>query len=287
MGLLRRAEAKGSQLLGDEGLDAKHDELPARSGTRVAHVARVTNYWMGGRSNFAADRQLARELMAADPEVVASVRSNRAFLRRVVRYLAADAGIDQFLDVGTGIHTAGNTHELAQRIAPAARIVYVDNDPIVLAHARTRLTGDAPGATACIEADLRNTDVILRESAGILDFMRPMALLLSGILDCIPDADDPQGIVTKLAAALPAGSYLVISHPASDIHPDATAKGAALMSRALMRDVTFRPRDDVLRLFGGLDLLDPGLVPVNQWRHGPGGGGQKALPIWVGVARKP
>jgi hypothetical protein len=273
-------------MLGDEGLDAKHDES-ARSGTRVAHVARVTNYWMGGRSNFAADRQLARELMAADPEVVASVRSNRAFLRRVVRYLAADVGIDQFLDVGTGIHTAGNTHELAQRIAPAARIVYVDNDPIVLAHARVRLASDSPGATACIEADLRHTEVILHESAGILDFMRPMALLLSGILDCIPDADDPRAIVATLAAALPAGSYLVISHPASDIHPDSMAKGAALMSRALMRDVTFRSRGDVLRLFGGLDLLDPGLVPVNQWRPGPGGGSQKALPIWVGVARKP
>ena len=126
----------------------------------------------------------------------------------------------------------------------------------------------------------------MHESAEILDFRRPVALLLSGILDCIPDADDPRGIVAKLAAALPAGSYLVISHPASDIHPDAMAKGATLMSRALMRDVTFRSRGDVLRLFGGLNLLEPGLVPVNQWRTDPGGSSQKALPTWVGVARK-
>src|SRR6516165_6157581 len=191
--------------------------------TRHAHSARIYNYWLGGKDHFAADREAAEQAIAANPGIVADVRANREFLVRAVRYLAADCGIRQFLDIGTGLPTASNTHEVAQAVAPDARAVYVDNDPIVLSHARALLASTPEGATAYLDADLRDTSVILREAAQTLDFEQPVALMLLIILHLIPDADDPYGIVAALVQALPTGSYLVLAHPASDIR---TAKMA-------------------------------------------------------------
>jgi hypothetical protein len=254
--------------------------------TGVAHIARVYDYWLGGKDNFAADRKLAEQFKTADPAVIAGVRSNRAFLGRAVHFLAADAGIRQFLDIGTGIPTSNNTHEVAQRAAPASRVVYVDNDPIVLLHARALLTSDPQGATAYVEADARDTALIVREAAATLDLTRPVALMMVGLLHCIPDSDDPGGMVAALLDALPAGSYLVISHPASDIHAEAMAKGATLMNRSMAGQITFRPRAEVLGFFDGLDLVEPGLVSTTQWRPGPGAD-TRPLPGWAGVALKP
>ena len=192
--------------------------------TNVAHIARVYDYWLGGKDNYAADREAARQAMEAIPSLPAGARANRAFLGRSVRYLAAEAGIRQFLDIGTGIPTSNNTHEVAQTTARASRIVYVDNDPIVLSHARALLTGTPQGATAYVDADLRDTGKILAGAAATLDFGKPIAIMLVAILHCIPDSDDPQAIVARLLDAVVPGSYLVISHPASDIEDDHRAE---------------------------------------------------------------
>jgi hypothetical protein len=252
--------------------------------TSVPHIARVYNYWLGGKDHFAADRELAERFIKADPEVIAGVRANRAFLGRAVHFLAAKARIRQFLDIGTGIPTANNTHEVAQRAAPDSHVVYVDNDPIVLAHARALLTSDPDGATDYIDADLRNTGTILAQAARTLDFARPVAVMLMGILQCIPDEDDPRGIVAALMDGVPPGSYLAISHPAADVHADARA-GAALLSEGLASPVTFRSRAAIARFFGGLELIEPGLVSTSQWRSGAGAD-TRPLANRAGVARK-
>jgi S-adenosyl methyltransferase len=271
---------------GRDGEPASGQGVPPEFDTSVAHISRVYNYWLGGKDNFAADRELAEKFIAADPAVIAGVRANRAFLGRAVYYLAAEEGIRQFLDIGTGIPTANNTHEVAQRTAPGARVVYVDNDPIVLTHARALLTSDPAGATDYLEADLRDTGTILADAARTLDFSQPTAVMLVGVLHCIPDADDPPAIVAQLMEAVPAGSYLVISHPATDIQAEQMAAGSAVLNQALAGPITFRSRAGVERLFDGLDLVEPGLVSTSQWRAGPG---TLARPMnaWAGVARKP
>jgi trans-aconitate methyltransferase len=259
-------------------------ELPELD-TSVPHIARVYDYWLGGKDNFPADRELAERFIAADPAVIAGVRSNRAFLGRAVHYLVAEAGIRQFLDIGTGIPTANNTHEVAQRAAPDTRVVYVDNDPIVLAHARALLTGHPAGATDYIDADLRDTGAVLDMAARTLDFSEPVAVMLVGVLHCIPDQDSPAKIVTRLLGAVPPGSYLAISHPASDIHADTMAEGAAILNRSLAGQITFRAHDEVAAFLAGLELVPPGLVSTTQWRPGPGAD-PKPLPAWAGVAAK-
>ena len=191
---------------------------------RVAHPARVYDYWLGGKDNFEADRVAGEATIAAYPAIRASARANRAFLARTVRYLAAEIGIRQFLDIGTGLPTANNTHEVAQAVAPESRIVYVDNDPLVLSHARALLTSSPEGVTAYLDADLRDTDRILKLAADTLDFSRPVAIMLLAILHYIPDLDQAQQIVARLVSAVPSGSYLVISHAASDISPEAMAE---------------------------------------------------------------
>jgi hypothetical protein len=216
--------------------------------------------------------------------VIAGVRSNRAFLARAVHYLVADAGIRQFLDIGTGIPTANNTHEVAQRAAPASRVVYVDNDPVVLAHARALLTSDPAGVTDYLGADLRNTGKILAAAARTLDFTQPVAVMLVGVLHCIPDEDDPPTIVATLMAAVPPGSYLVISHPAADVQAETMAAGSALLNRALAGPITFRNRAAIARLFDGLELVEPGLVSTSQWRSGAD---TRPLNTWAAVGRKP
>src|SRR5215475_9620416 len=258
---------------------------PSEIDTSVAHPARVYDYWLGGKDNFAADREAGDRVLAVTPGLRERVRANRAFLVRAVRYLATEAGIRQFLDIGTGIPSANNTHEVAQRAAPDARVVYVDNDPIVLTHARALLTSDPDGVTDYIDADLRNTGTILAQAAQMLDFGRPVAVMLVGILQCIPDEDDPRGIVAALIDAVPPGSYLAISHPAADVYPQARA-GAALLNEGLSSPIILRTRAAIARFFDGLELVEPGLVSISQWRSGAG---TDASPLanWAGVARKP
>ena len=253
--------------------------------TSVAHQARVYDYTLGGKDNFAADREAAERAIQANPDVVATARANRAFLGRAVRFLAGEAGIRQFLDNGTGIPSAGNTHEVAQGVAPESRIVYVDNDPIVLAHARALLTSAPEGRTAYLDADARDPDTILARAAGTLDFSQPVAIMMLLILQVI---DDPYAVTSRLLDAVPAGSYLAVSIPASDIQPEASAAAA----RRVIEDIpgisfTLFSHAEVARFFDGLELLEPGVVPVNRWRPGPGGPDvARDLPCHVAVGRK-
>jgi hypothetical protein len=255
--------------------------------TSVPHIARIYDHWLGGKDNFAVDRKAAEGAAAAFPALPLSARSNRAFLGRAVRYLAEEAGIRQFLDLGTGIPTGGNTHEVAQAVAPESRVVYVDNDPIVLAHARALLTSSPQGATSYIQADLRDTEKILAEAATTLDFTRPTAIMLVAILHCIPDEDDPAAIVKRLIDAVPPGSYLTISHPPRDQGQGMSAEVGERLNRMLPQGLTFRSKDEVEAFFTGLDLLEPGVVPVYQWRPDPDSTVSLPADNWGGVATKP
>jgi hypothetical protein len=261
-------------------------EAPAFD-TSVAHVARVYNYWLGGKDNFAADRAAAQQAMAAFPDIVHSARANRAFLRRAVTYLAGTAGIRQFLDIGTGIPSANNTHEVAQSVAAECRIVYVDNDPVVLAHARALLTSTPEGATAYIDADLRDADQILAKAAETLDFGEPVAIMLMAILQHLGDDHDPYGVVARLMAAVPAGSYLALSHPAKDIHAAEMAEMANRLNKTMAEKVTFRSRSEVTPFFAGLELLEPGMTNVPDWRPETAEEANSPAALWAGVARKP
>jgi len=263
-------------------------QAPPELDTGRAHSARVYDYWLGGKDNFAVDRDAADQAIAANPGIVADVRANRAFLARAVRHLAADCGIGQFLDIGTGLPTASNTHQVAQSAAAAARVVYVDNDPIVLAHARALLASTPEGATAYLEADLRDTAAILEAAAETLDFARPAALMLLIILHLIPDSDDPYRIVADLVRALAPGSYLVLAHPASDIRAAAMAEMTRRVNRRLAGPpAIMRDRAAVTRFFDGLELLEPGVVQPQQWRPEADAPGPAQVTAWCGVARKP
>ena len=254
--------------------------------TSVAHIARVYDYWLGGKDNFAADRVAAEAAMREDPNVVEGVRGNRAFLARAVRYLARQAGVRQFLDIGTGIPAADNTHEVAQAMARECRVVYVDNDPIVLSHARALLTSEPGGATAYLDQDLRNVAEIIRAAAGTLDFSEPVAVMLIGILHCIPDEDDPAGVIRQLMDAVPPGSYLVISHPANDINSPGVGRLASRLNELMPMKLRFRARAEVARFFDGLELVEPGLVRAPEWRPDSDADLDNPAAVWAGVARK-
>jgi hypothetical protein len=256
--------------------------------TSVAHPARVYDYWLGGKDNFAADREAAEQAIAANPMIVPGVRTNRAFLQRAVSYLALEAGIRQFLDIGTGLPSANNTHQVAQTAAADSRIVYVDNDPIVLIHARALLTGTSEGATAYLDADVRDPAAILARASETLDFAQPVAVMMLAILQLIPDEADPPAIVAQLMDACVPGSYLVISHPASDVLPEAMAEMERRLNQRQREVTTFRPRADVCRYFDGLSLIEPGLVQPHRWRPEPGGPipQEQEVTAWCGVARK-
>jgi len=259
---------------------------PPEIDTSVAHIARVYDYWLGGKDNFAPDRAAAEAAMREDPNVVEGVRGNRAFLARAVRYLTGQAGIRQFIDIGTGIPAADNTHEVAQDLAPGSRVVYVDNDPIVLAHARALLTSAAEGATAYLDQDLRNVGEMIRAAAATLDFSRPVAVMLIGILHCIPDEDDPAGIIRRLMDAVPAGSYLAISHPANDLNDPGVRRLATRLNELMPMKLRFRSRAEVAALFDGLDLVEPGLVRAPEWRPDPKTDVGNPAALWCGVAGK-
>jgi S-adenosyl methyltransferase len=265
---------------------ATHGESPPFD-TSVAHVARVYNYWLGGKDYFAADRAAGEQAIKAFPNIVLSARANRAFLARAVRFLAGEAGIRQFLDIGTGIPSANNTHEVAQAVAPESRIVYVDNDPIVLTHARALLTSNPAGATDYIDADLREPEQILAGAAKVLDYGRPVAIMLMAILQHLHEEDDPYQVVATLMGAMPPGSYLALSHPAKDIDAEAMAKMAESLNKMMAEKVTFRDRPAVARFFDGLELVEPGVVQASKWR--PANEDEAASPaaLWAGVARRP
>ena len=256
--------------------------------TSVAHQSRIYDYWLGGKDNFAVDREAAEQAIAAYPPIVRGVREQRAFLARAVRHLAGLEGILQFLDIGTGLPTANNTHEVAQETAPAGRVVYVDNDPMVLTHARALLTSTPGGATSYLDADLRDPDKILAMAADLLDFSQPVAVLLIGILQLIPDADDPHAIVARLVEAIPGGSWLAVYHPASDIDQIRVGEAVRRVNARTAGTTTLRSYDQVARFFNGLQLMEPGLVQVHRWRPGvaaPDNGEQIAA--YAGLARKP
>ena len=256
--------------------------------TSVAHIARVYDYWLGGKDNYAADRKAGDAALAAYPYIAGGVRANRAFLARVVRYLAREAGVRQFLDIGTGIPTGNNTHEVAQVIAPDARVVYVDNDPIVLAHARALLTSSPEGATAYLDADFRDVEVILADASKTLDFSKPVAIMLIAILHLIDDEADPHRAVAKLIDAIPSGSYLAISCLSSDIMASAARTEAHERLRELMHEKqTLRNREEVASFFAGLQMVEPGLVPITQWRPDSEAEAKSPTALWGGVARKP
>jgi hypothetical protein len=229
----------------------------------VAHSARMYDYYLGGKDNFAADREAAEKVLASFPAMRTTARENRAFLRRVVTYLAGEAGIHQFLDIGTGIPTADNTHEVAQRVAPDSRVVYADNDPIVLTHARALLVG---GSTAYLNADLRDPDNILAQLRAVLDLKSPVALLLVSVLQFLTDDDDPYAIVGRLLSALPAGSYLAISHATGDFLPTGTGVAGQRIYDEAGIPLQLRTHEEISRFFDGCELISPGLVPISEWR---------------------
>ena len=255
--------------------------------TSVAHIARVYDYWLGGKDNFAADREAGDEAIEAYPQLVSSVRANRAFLARTVRFLAGEVGIRQFLDVGTGIPSASNTHEVAQAIAPETRVVYADNDPMVLAHARALLRSAPEGATAYLDADVRDPAEILHAAAGLLDLSRPVAVMLVAILHFVSDDEHPQEIISRLMAELPPGSSLTISHVPSDMHASAMKDMGDRLNRLLAQRSTYRSREEVTRFFGGLELVPPGVVPIQEWRPASAEEAGAAAAMWGGVGLKP
>jgi hypothetical protein len=254
--------------------DQVADDWTTRINTGVPNPARIYDYFLGGKDNFPADREVAEQVVAIAPVARGIVEDNRAFLRRAVRLLAGEAGIRQFIDLGSGLPTQGNVHEIAQAAAPDARVVYVDNDAMVVTHSRALLAGDN---TAAIEADLRDPDSVMRhpEVRELIDFDQPIALLLMAILHFVPDEEDPYGIVARFRDALPAGSYLALSHgtrdiPArTDMSPEAMAEMGTKVERLYQlttASLVTRTRAQVERFFDGFDLLDPGLVEIQLWR---------------------
>ena len=252
----------------------------------MAHIARVYDYWLGGKDNYAADREAGDAAINAYPDLVTSVRANRAFLARTVRYLAGEAGIRQFLDIGTGIPSANNTHEVAQAVAPGCRVVYVDNDPVVLAHARALLTDSPQVTTAYIDADLRDVTTILDQAAAILDFSSPVAVMLTALLHGTGADSDPSGMVARLMDAGPPASYLALPHAASDIVPAQSAEMVNRLNQRMHQQGILRSQAEVARFFDGLDLLEPGVVRVQEWRPGSETEARSRLNMWGGVARK-
>jgi hypothetical protein len=258
--------------------------MTSRFDPAIPHPARIYNVWLGGKDGLAADRKAAAEVAACRPQVVAGARANRAFLGRSVRYLAGEQGIRQFLDIGPGLPALGNTHDVAQAIAPESKIVYVDNDPLVLAHARALLTSKTGGICEHVDADLRDPEKILAEAGRTLEFTRPAAVILTAVLHFLTDADDPAGVVATLAAALVPGSFVAISHLTSDFAPDAVTAGVAAYNALVPARITARSHAQVTALFGGLPLVAPGIVPVSEWRpaHAPVHG--VSADIYAGLA---
>ncbi|HUN31335.1 MAG TPA: SAM-dependent methyltransferase [Trebonia sp.] len=276
----RQARQKGTAMISDQASSLPFD-------TTVAHQARIYDYLLGGQDNFEADRAAVQAGLRIWPQMAVAARANRAFLGRVVRYLAGPAGIRQFLDLGAGIPAAGNTHQIAQQVAPESRVVYVDYDPVVLAHAQALLASGPAGATDYLHADVRDTAAVLAPAGRLLDLARPVAVMMLTILHVMPDSDDPYGIVARVMDAVPSGSYLAISHMSSDLLDQETQAGLVSTGNRMSRQqLSARDREQVTEFFAGLDLVPPGLVPVEEWRPDPGTGVAAKSATWGAVARK-
>ncbi len=255
----------------------------------VPHSARIYDWWLGGKDNFAADRAMGEEFIRVIPTMRAMALENRRFVDRAVRYLVREGGIRQFLDIGTGIPTSPNLHEAAQSLAPEARVVYTDNDPIVLAHARALMTSTPAGVTRYVEGDLCEPEKLLLEQtlSDTLDLTKPVGLMLLAILMLLQDSDDPYSHVRYLMDALPSGSYLAITHPGRDFNPEAVA---ATVEMAVKGNIPYTPRirSEVESFFDGWEIVEPGIVPVMAWRpDGEPPVDPYAAYYWGGVARKP
>ncbi|GAA2736768.1 SAM-dependent methyltransferase [Streptomyces nogalater] len=261
--------------------------LRARINTDQPHTARIWNYWLGGKDHYEVDREAGDRIRQLHPGIGEYARADRLFLGRAVRHLAGEVGIRQFLDIGTGLPTADNTHEVAQRIAPESRIVYVDNDPLVLAHARALLTSTPEGRTDYLDQDLRNVDAIVEHAAKTLDFSEPVALILLGVVIFIGDDEDPYGLVRQLTDRLPTGSHLVLSHTITSPSMPDVDEAVRFWNEHGTPKLTQRTPADVARFFDGLQLLEPGVVSCSRWRPEPAAGPEPAeVAMFGGVARK-
>jgi S-adenosyl methyltransferase len=253
----------------------------------VANTARAWNYLVGGKDNFEADREAARQLVAAAPVIGVAAPASRAFLRRAVRYLVGEAEIMQFLDIGTGMPTAGNTHEIAQSLAPSCRVVYVDNDPVVISHVRTLATTFPDGDTSYIDADARDPATILVQASKTLDLTQPVAVMMIDLLNFIEDDQTAGSVVAALMAAVAPGSHLALMHPASDLDP-ALLEAERRWNQLAAQRVRLRSRGQVAGFLVGLDLVEPGLVTVPEWRPAPEEAGPaETIPLYAAVASKP
>ncbi|MCT7351506.1 SAM-dependent methyltransferase [Streptomyces sp. 15-116A] len=259
----------------------------ARLNTGVAHNARVWNYWIGGKDNYEVDQKVGDHVASINPIIRDIARADREFLGRAVTFLAGERGVRQFLDIGTGLPTADNTHEIAQRIAPDARIVYVDNDPIVLVHARTLLTGTRDGVTDYIDADVHDPDAILRRAADTLDFDRPVAVMMLGILNFVLDTDEARSIVRRVMDAVPSGSFLVLTHPTFDpeVGGELQVPAMEFWNENATPPITARSGAEIAAFFDGLELVDPGLVSCSRWRATSGSA--VVVPQYGAVGVKP
>ena len=267
--------------------DGDPQEFPLGFDISVAHPARVYDYWLGGKDHFEPDRIAAEEVIAVRPTIIRDIRANREFLGRAVRFLAGEAGVRQFLDIGTGIPSANNTHEVAQSVAPDSRIVYVDNDPIVLAHARALLTSTPQGACAYLDADLKDTGKILQEAAQTLDFSQPVAVLFVGVLHLVSKEDGPHRIMGEMLDATVPGSFLALTQPAKDINADQVAEGARRYNERVKVPQTRRTYAETLSFFDGMEVIPPGLVQCHRWRPAPGAVGlDENVSAYGGIARK-
>jgi hypothetical protein len=252
----------------------------------MPNVARIYDALLGGKDNFEADRKVATDVIRVRPQVVAGARANRAFLARVVRFLAADCGVRQFLDIGIGLPALDSTHEVAQQVDPACRVCYVDNDPVVLTHARALLTCTAPGSCDYVDADVRDSAAILAGAARTLDLTQPVAVLLLAILHFVPDADDPGAVLAKLAGGLAPGSFVALSHLTADFAPEQVTDAVTVYNTQVSVPVTPRTHAQVSGLFGGLPLVAPGVVPVTGWRPTAGRRPHRmTADLYAGVAR--
>ncbi len=262
-------------------------QQPPRIDVSVAHSARFWDYLLGGKNYYPVDLEIGEQVLARDPDLRDNARADRAFLLRSVRHLAGEVGIRQFLDIGTGLPTTNNTHQVAQATAPECRIVYVDNDPLVLAHARALLTSTPEGATAYIHADVRAPDVILQEAARTLDFTQPVGLMLLGIVNYIIDTDEAHAVVNRLLDALPSGSYLAMSHPTAEVHGEAVEESMQLWNASGAAPLRTRSRQELTSFFDCLELLEPGVVSCSRWRPEPCEVGVPAVVHqYCGVGRK-
>ncbi|MFJ8822387.1 SAM-dependent methyltransferase [Streptomyces sp. NPDC102467] len=257
-----------------------------RTPGHIAHNARVWNYWLGGKDHYEVDERVGDMVTSMYPSIGEVARADRDFLGRVVGFLAGEAGIRQFLDIGTGLPTVNNTHEVAQRIAPDARIVYVDNDPIVLTHARALLTSSSEGATSYVDADARDPRAIIEAASGTLDFAQPVAVMLLGILNFVLDTEEATSIVRRLVEALPPGSYVVLTHPTLELGGEGNEAAMKFWNENATPPITARTGAEVAAFLDGLDIIEPGLVSCARWRTaGPEEGPQVAQ--FGVVARKP